>query len=173
MLHATYTQRNRVNSQLLVVGSQTANLTPSPSFGHNLCFRCPNGSCEPISDICVSIAFQWYKELLNVLGFDPFNHFLNIRESTGTLIPKVEALLRVWGFIPSHFISLPGFLSWPATLQALALIVSPRLGLRHILNHFNQTLSTNYKRIWFLTIKRPMSSKFCFCCRSFFLKVPL
>jgi hypothetical protein len=39
--------------------------------------------------------------------------------------------LGVWGFIPSHFLSLPSFFSWPATLQALALVASPRLGLRH------------------------------------------
>jgi hypothetical protein len=51
MSHATCTQRNRVDSRLSVVGSQTANLTPGFSFGHNLCCRCPNGSCEPILDI--------------------------------------------------------------------------------------------------------------------------
>ncbi len=61
MLHATWTQVNRVYSWLLVVGSQIANLTPGPSFGHNLCFKCPNGSCELILNIYVSIAFQWYK----------------------------------------------------------------------------------------------------------------
>jgi len=74
MLHATYKQGNRVDSWLLVVKSPTTNLTPNPSFGHNLCFKCPNGWCEPISDIYISISFQWYKELLNPLGFDPCNH---------------------------------------------------------------------------------------------------
>ncbi len=106
---ATCTQGNQVNSWLLVVGSQTANLTPDLSFGHNLCFRCPNGSCEPILDIFVSIAFQWYREFLKPLGFDSYNRFLNIRESTGIPTPKVEAPLGVWRFIPSHFPSLPGF----------------------------------------------------------------
>jgi len=43
MLHATYTQGDWIDSQLLMVGSQTANLTFGLSFGHNLCFRCPNG----------------------------------------------------------------------------------------------------------------------------------
>ncbi len=61
MSHATCTQGNWVDFRLLVVGSQTANLTPGLSFGHNLCFRCPNGWCEPILDIYVSIAFQWCK----------------------------------------------------------------------------------------------------------------
>jgi hypothetical protein len=104
-------------------------LTPDLSFGHNLCFRCPNGSCKPILDIYVLIAFQWYKELLNPLGFDLYNHSLNIRESTWTQTPKVKAPLGVWGFIPSHLLSLLCLLSWLATLQALALVMSPRLGL--------------------------------------------
>jgi hypothetical protein len=51
MSHATYTQGNRGESWVLMVGSQFGNLTPSPSFDHNLCFKCPNGSCEPISNI--------------------------------------------------------------------------------------------------------------------------
>ncbi len=71
----TWTQGNQVDSRLLVVGSQTAKLTPSLSFGHNLHFKCPNGSCKPIY---VSIAFQWYKELLNAMGFDLYNCSLKI-----------------------------------------------------------------------------------------------
>jgi hypothetical protein len=70
------------------------------------------------------------------MGFDPCNFSLKIWKSIGTLTPKVEAPLGVWGFIPSHFPTLPeacdmtpGLPSWPATLQALALVVSPRLGL--------------------------------------------
>jgi hypothetical protein len=43
MCHATFTQINRGDSRLLVVGSQIGNLTLGPSFGHNLCFKYPNG----------------------------------------------------------------------------------------------------------------------------------
>jgi hypothetical protein len=71
ILHATCTQGNRVDSWLSVVESQTANLTPGLCFGHNLCYRCPNGSCKPILDIYASISFQWYKKLFNMKGF-PF-----------------------------------------------------------------------------------------------------
>jgi hypothetical protein len=39
MLHTTCTQGNWVDSQLLVVESQIANLTPGPSFDHNLCLN--------------------------------------------------------------------------------------------------------------------------------------
>ncbi len=28
------------------------------SFGYNLCFKCPNGSCEPILDIYILRSFQ-------------------------------------------------------------------------------------------------------------------
>jgi hypothetical protein len=47
----TYTQGNKGNYWLLAVGSQFDNLTLGPFFGHNLCFKYPNGSCEPISNI--------------------------------------------------------------------------------------------------------------------------
>jgi hypothetical protein len=61
-----------------MVGNHIANLIPNPSFGHNLCFKCPNGSCEPNLDIHVSRAFQCYKELFDVMSFDPFNCTLKI-----------------------------------------------------------------------------------------------
>jgi len=57
MWHATYTQGNRGDSWLLMVGSQIANLTLGPSFGYSLCFKYPNGLCEPILDIYVPRPF--------------------------------------------------------------------------------------------------------------------
>ncbi len=51
MWHATCTQGSQGDSWLLMVGSQIGNLIIHPSFGHNLCFKCPNESCEPIWDI--------------------------------------------------------------------------------------------------------------------------
>jgi len=53
ILQATYTQGNQVSINFLVVGSQIANLIPDPSFGHNLCVKCPNGSFKRILDIYV------------------------------------------------------------------------------------------------------------------------
>jgi hypothetical protein len=84
VLHSTCTHRGRVDSWLLVVRSQIANLIPDLSFCHNLCYRCPNGSCEPIFDIYTLIAFQWYKERPNVRCFDPGNRTLKFRESRRT-----------------------------------------------------------------------------------------
>ncbi len=57
VLHSTCTHRGRVNSRLLVLGSQLASLTLSLSFWHNLSCRCSNGSCAPIFDIYILITF--------------------------------------------------------------------------------------------------------------------
>jgi hypothetical protein len=67
MWHATCTQVHHGDSQ--------------PFFDHNLCFKYSNGMCEPISDIYVSRAFQWYKEFFDPMNFDPCNSFLKIWES--------------------------------------------------------------------------------------------
>jgi hypothetical protein len=115
--HATCTQGNQGNSWLLVVGSQIGNLTTSPSFGHNLCFMYPNGSCEPILTIYILIAFQWYKEFFNPMSFDPWNCFLNIQKSVETPTPKMGTHLGVWGFIPSHSPTLSG--AWNVTPTSL------------------------------------------------------
>jgi hypothetical protein len=142
MWHATYTQGNRGDSRLLMARSQIVNLTPDPSFGHNLCFKCPNGSCDPISDIYVLRLFQWYKELFNPMVFDPCNLSLKIQESIGTPTPKMGVHLGVWGFIPSHSPTLPRawdviprLPSWPTPLQTLNLVASPRLRLWHKVYH--------------------------------------
>jgi len=101
-------------------------------------FRCPNGSCEPISDIYVPNSFQWYKELFNPMGSDLYNYSLKIQKSIKTPTPKMGVHLGMWRFIPSHSLTFlgawdvtPGLPSWPATLQALALVASPKLRLRH------------------------------------------
>ncbi len=66
-----------------MVRSQTTNLTPGPSFDHNSCYRCPNGSCRAILDIYTSRPFQWYKEHFNARCFDPYNGILSFQESRG------------------------------------------------------------------------------------------
>ncbi len=93
--HFQIGSREEVDSQLLVVESQTGSLTPSPPFAHNLCFRCPNEQCEPILDIYVSRAFQRYQERNNPLRFDPSTRTLKFRESTGTPSPKMGVALGV------------------------------------------------------------------------------
>jgi len=82
--HSIYTHRGQVGSWLLVVGSQIVSLTPNPSFCHNLCCRCSNGSCEAIFDIYTSITFQWHVERLKARCFDPYNRTLEFWESRRT-----------------------------------------------------------------------------------------
>ncbi len=107
--HTTCTQGNQGDSRFLMIGSQIDNLTPDLSFGHNLCFKNPNGSCEPILIIYVPRSFQWYKRIINSMSFDYYNCPLTIRESIGIPTPKV----RMWGFIPSHSFALWG--AWNVT----------------------------------------------------------
>ncbi len=119
-----------------MVGSQTNSLTLDLFLGHNLCFKYPNGSYEPILDIFVPRAFQWYKKLFKPMNFDLYNHPIKIRKYIETLIPKMGVHLGMWGFIPSHSLTLPraqnvtlGIHLWPTPLQALALVTNLRLGL--------------------------------------------
>ncbi len=84
MLHSTYTHRDQIDSRLLVIGSQTVNLTPDPSFNYNLCCKCSNGSCKAILDIYTLRPFQQYKKHLNARCFDPQNRILSFRESRRT-----------------------------------------------------------------------------------------
>jgi len=59
VFHSQFRGREEVDYRLLVVGNQTASLTPGPSCAHNLGYRCPNGQCEAIFDIFASRPFQW------------------------------------------------------------------------------------------------------------------
>jgi hypothetical protein len=98
MLHAQIKRREEVDSRLLVVGSQTASLTPGPSFAHNLGCKCPNCQCEGIFDIYVSRPFQWHQKHPNARCFAPCYWTLNIRESWKT--PNLQ-LFQVLGFTPT------------------------------------------------------------------------
>jgi hypothetical protein len=92
----------------------------------------PNGSCESILDIYFSIDFQWYKELFNPLGFDFCNRFLKIQGSIG--IPNSQSGSFL-GSVKVHSLTLsytPRSMVWfLASFFALALVVNPKLGLRH------------------------------------------
>ncbi len=80
-----------------MVKSQIDNLTPDPSFGHNLCFNYPNESWKPILDIYVPRAFQWYKELFNPMSFDPCNLLRRFESPLGLQLPKWELIWECEG----------------------------------------------------------------------------
>jgi hypothetical protein len=96
--HSRIGHRELVDSRLLVVGSQTASLTPGPSFAYNLGYRCPNRECEGIFDMYVSRPFQWHQEHPNARCFSPCFRALNIRESRRTPNPH---FFQVLGFTPT------------------------------------------------------------------------
>ncbi len=98
MSHSRIGHREEVDSRLLVVGSQTDNLTPGPSFAHNLSYRCPNCQCEGIFNIYVSRPFQWHQEHPNARWFAPCCRALNIQESRRTPNPH---FFQVLGFTPT------------------------------------------------------------------------
>ncbi len=104
MLHAACTRGNRVDFWLLMVDYQIVSLTPGLSFGHNLCFKCPNGRCEPILNIYTSITFQGYKQLFKLMGLAPAIMVGRFESPFGTPTPTMGVHLGVWGFIPSHFL---------------------------------------------------------------------
>jgi hypothetical protein len=106
MWHSQFGGREEVDSRLLVVESQITNLTPGPSFAHNLGCRCPNDQCEGISDIYISRPFQWHQEHPYARCFRPCCWTLNIWESWRTPNPQ----LWEWEFHPP---------------------TSPKVGLRH------------------------------------------
>jgi hypothetical protein len=103
-------------------------------------FQIPNGSCESILDIYFSIVFQWYKELFNPLGFDFCNRSLKIRESIG--IPNSQSGSSL-GSVKVHSLTLsytPRSMVWfLASLFALALVINPKLGLRHYSTYSKHT----------------------------------
>ncbi len=106
MSHSQFGGQEEVDSRPLMVGSQTASLTPDPSFAHNLGFRYPNDQCEAIFDIYSSRPFQCHQEHPNARCFGLCCRTLNIREFRRTPNPQ----LWEWEFHPP---------------------TSPKVGLRH------------------------------------------
>ncbi len=94
VLYSQFGGREKVDSRLFVVGSQTDSLTPGPSFAHNLGYRCPNGQGKAIFVIYASRPFQ---EHLNARWFGPCYRALNIRESRRTPNPQ---LWKCWASPP-------------------------------------------------------------------------
>jgi hypothetical protein len=89
VLHSPSARWERVDSRLLVVGSQTASLTSGPSFAHNLGCKCPNDQCKAILDIYTLRPFQWPQEHPNARCFAFCCRTLNIREPRRTPNPQL------------------------------------------------------------------------------------
>jgi hypothetical protein len=91
--HFTCTHRNRVDSRLLVVRSQIASLTPGLSFDHNLCCRCPNGSCEAI---CGHVHFKTFPRVPRTPQCEMFWPLKSRSEFLGVPKDYQVPFSRVW-----------------------------------------------------------------------------
>jgi hypothetical protein len=139
--HSFCRRWEEVDSQLLVVGSQTASLTPGPSFAHNLGCRCPNGSCEAILDIYTSRPFQRYKEHLKARCFALCCWALKLRESRRT--PSSH----FWE-CESHPHTLPKVgLQHQHTYKYISSLLFPSNVIIHIFKESPPFLTTNYQGI--------------------------
>jgi len=88
---------------------------------------------RPLLSIYTLIDFQWYKKLFNPLGFDPYHFYLKIHESTGT--PNSQSgssfgNVKVHSLTFSFTLGLP---FGPQPCKPFTLVVSSRLGLRHLM----------------------------------------
>jgi hypothetical protein len=138
MLHAIYRQVNRVDSWLFLVRSQTSNLTLGPSFGHTLCFRCPNEQWKPILNIYVSRAFQWYKECHKPLSFDPWNCSLKFQESQSrSCLGSVRVHSLTLSYTPGSMWCDSRAFFWPTPLQPLCLGREPKTKVAKIRKPLN------------------------------------
>ncbi len=88
-----------------MVGSQTANLTLGPFFGHNLCSNVQMSNMSPIWNIYVLIAFQRYKKPFKQMNFDPCDCTLKIWDPIWT--PIWEFTWECEGSFP-HSLCTPG-----------------------------------------------------------------
>jgi hypothetical protein len=100
MWHTTYTQGNWGDSWLLMVGSHIVNLTPNPSFGHNLCSKCPNGWCEPIQIFTFQDLFNDIRNILIQWVLTPTIALWRFRSPLGLQFPKWEVIWECGSSFP-------------------------------------------------------------------------
>jgi hypothetical protein len=121
-------QGNQGDSWLLVVGGQIDNLIHGPSFGHNLCFKNPNGSCEPILDIYVLKYFQWYKKNSIQWVLTPIIAFWRFRNPLGLQFPKWEFIWECGGSFPHTLLHSQEHEMWFSCSLLARTFVSPYHG---------------------------------------------
>jgi hypothetical protein len=107
MLHVIYTHENRVDFWLLVVESQIVNLT----FALLLAITCDQMSKWAIQAHFRYLSFKIFpliEKTPQTIEFWPLQSpFENLGVHWDSNSPKWNSL-RVWGFIPSHLLTLPG-----------------------------------------------------------------
>jgi hypothetical protein len=78
-----------------VGGSKIGTMIFDLFFGHNLSFKYLDESCKFILDI--SRTFNWYKEIFNLMNFDPLKYlFENLRLHRDSNSESENPLGNVW-----------------------------------------------------------------------------
>jgi len=98
MSHSLFKGWEEVDSRLLVVESQTASLTPGPSFVHNLGCKCPNDQCEAIFEYLI---FETFSMTPRTLQCEVFWAFLSSSKHLGVPEDSKSPTLGV-GVSSSH-----------------------------------------------------------------------
>jgi hypothetical protein len=123
--------------------SQIANLISDSSFGHNLCFKYLNGSCEPNLDIYIeelsndirNTSIQWVLTIVII--------FWKFKNPFETLTPTMGIHLGVWGFTPSHSLH-----SWSTRCDSRVSLLAHNLATScFMIPHF---ISNDLVGLWFL-----------------------
>jgi hypothetical protein len=154
MSHAQIGRREEVDSRLLVVGSQTASLTPGPSFAHNLGCRCPNRQCEGIFDIYVSRPFPMTPRTLQCEVFFPLlsssEHSGVPEDSQPPTFPSVGLHPHTWPkWGCDIFFNLSSLLSPPLDPELppliLAIAIRNFLSAQSFLRQFSSNAENEFK----------------------------
>jgi hypothetical protein len=91
--------REKLDSRLLVVGSQTASLTPGPSFHHNLGYKCSNDQC--MRGHFLYLRFKTFPMTLRTPQCEVFWALLLSSEHSGVSEDSKSPTLEVLGFTPT------------------------------------------------------------------------
>jgi hypothetical protein len=116
--HATFMQGNWDNSRFLVIGSRIANLTPGPSFGHNV-FQMSKWVMQThFKHLCFN-SFQMVWKTLRAIGFWPLQ---SLSEHSGVHWDFNSRSERSFGSVRVHSLTLsftPGFPLGPQPCKPL------------------------------------------------------
>jgi hypothetical protein len=96
--HSQFGGRKKVDSRLLVVGSQTASLTPGPSFAHNLGYTCPN---DQLRGHFLYLRFKTFPMTPRTPQCEVFWALLSNSKHSGVPEDSKSPTLEVLGFTPT------------------------------------------------------------------------
>jgi hypothetical protein len=146
-----------------MIKNQTDTFISDLSFGHNLCYKYSNGSCEPILDIYVLRTFQWYKEVFNLMGLTFQIVIWRFRNPSGFQFPKWKS---TWECVGSFLHTFPH--SWECDCDSLLALSThtfpcPCFGREpkaKVVTHVIHIVYNETKNLWLCGIEMCWSSPY-------------